>query len=896
MAAFQHEPIDFDGPAFRLLRLLQGSGLGIECELFQASFASDDLIPYEALSYTWGGTELSASVQINHHTLAVTENLYLALQYLRSRDADRILWVDAICIDQGNSKERGHQVGQMGTIYSRADRVIFWLGPPTDDTDILMDSLKKLEEKSTQLPCSRWSLRDKRWTELWSSLQPHLKNQHWGLAIRQKAGLETLLTRPWFQRVWVLQEVANAKRALVSSGTRSLSARIFALGPVLLNTSPDPHCQAVLDIMPGPSRKDSWWNRKSDLYTLLQKFRNSKAGDPRDMIYALLDISSDTQNTDLLRADYDKSVEQVVQSAILFVFGLPNYHCRTISEFLQDFHSMNHASLRRLASLYDANHIAKFLEKRKYDVKITMVAVEAAAGNQEHGAEVMRVLLKQSKNLDPISMPVVRAAAENRRSGVEVMKILLEHQKLKFPVTEEVVAAAVKNLESGAQVMTLLLQQHGEATFQAAASCGETVMKFALQQEVTKAKVTRIVVQAAARNGDSGLALMKLLLEQRKYQVEIDNSVVLEAAQNKRSGGEIMRFLLETHIHRFDIDQVFVLGLVRSFGPSVIEPLLTQRREQIRITEEIVHHASINRQAEQIMEMLVQQRAKGFEITSGLIVKLAQYYGPISMELLLAQRGDEVKITERLFKKVCKDSRGKIETIGVLLNHWGNGTQITEEVVIAAASNWRCGAQVVKLLLEQQQAEVKITEEVVKVAAGNPTEGTKLMRLLFERRGEEVQITEDVMKVAAGNKKCARPLLNLFLGQEGREVMLTEKVIQAALSNESGGIDTVELLLVKHAERFVVTEGLILELAMCFRPTLLGHLIQQRRKDIEVTDQVLKAAAGNVWCGEELMKLLLQQRDEVRITEDTMELAAGNKGVQNVWKSFFRSIKGHNDM
>lgn len=118
MDSFKHEPIDLKGPAFRLLRLLKGGEPDIKCELFQAWLHSDRVIPYEALSYTWGGTEISASIKINGRTLNVTENLYLALQYLYSQKTDRILWVDAICINQGNKKERGHQVQQIVDIYS----------------------------------------------------------------------------------------------------------------------------------------------------------------------------------------------------------------------------------------------------------------------------------------------------------------------------------------------------------------------------------------------------------------------------------------------------------------------------------------------------------------------------------------------------------------------------------------------------------------------------------------------------------------------------------------------------------------------------------------------------------------------------------------------------------
>jgi hypothetical protein len=871
MAAFKYEPLDLDGPSFRLLRLRKGSGLDIECELFQASFASDDLVPYEALSYTWGGRDFSASVQINQCTLAVTENLYLALQYLRSWEADRILWVDAICMDQGNSQERGHQVGYMGTIFSRADRVIFWLGSPTDDTDILMDSLKQLEEKSTQFPCSRWSLKDKRWTELWSSLQLNLTNQHWDLATRQSTGLKTLLARPWFKRVWILQEVANARRALVSSGTRSLSARIFALAPILLNIRPESHCQAVLDIMPGPSRTDSWWNQKRDLYTLLQKFRNSKAGDARDMIFALLGISSDMQDTDCLRADYEKSVEQVVRETISLLFSLPDYPCHTISEFLLNFRSLNRASLKRLASLYDANHTAKFLEQRRDGTEVTMAVLEAAAGNKQYGAEVMRFLLEQSKTLSPISTPVVKAAAANTRSGAEVTRLLFEHGRLENPITKEVIEAAAGNVESGARVMTLLLQHYGEKTFEVAACCREGVMELLLQQDGVQTKLTEGTLRAAARNKDSGPAVMRLLLEQRKYQVLITSRVVEAAAFNRKSGSEVLKLLLEPKFGSFEIHQAFITNLVRNIEPNDLELILKKRGHEIQITSEVVHLVSGNAKAEQVMEVIVRQRAEGFEITPSLIIELAQSFGPIPMELLLTKRGDEIKITEELFKEICNHSRGQIETITVLLKHWGDEVRITEEVIKAAAGNWRCGAQIVRVLFPHWPAEVEITEEVIKVAAGNWAEGLKVMKLLLGRQGKKLVVTEEVMRIAAGNERCARPLLKLFLQHQGEDIILTEEVIKAALSNEWGGVDTVELLLMEHAERFVVNEGLIIELARSFKPTLIKLLLEQRGHEVNVTEEVLEAAAGNKWCGKEIMVLLEQRRDEVGIAEDMIK-------------------------
>ncbi|KAH8722773.1 heterokaryon incompatibility protein-domain-containing protein, partial [Phaeosphaeriaceae sp. PMI808] len=320
MASYNYEPINLERPAIRLLRLIAGTGFIITCELFQAYLDGDDLIEYEAVSYTWGGDERFSVVNVDGKTLEVTENLYFALWYLRSQETDRILWVDAICINQGNPKEKGHQVQQMGGIYSQAERVIFWLSPPTDATDIFLESMKELEKASTQVACSRWKSSDKRWLALWSSSQCSLKNEHWDLKNRQCHGLKLLLSRPWFKRVWVLQEVANAKRAVVCSGTKCLSARIFALSPILMAVVPEPHCQAVLEIMPGPLREDSWWGETRDLYTLLHKFTDSEASDPRDMVYALIGIGSDTKDDERIQPNYDKDVDKVVQDTFSFLF------------------------------------------------------------------------------------------------------------------------------------------------------------------------------------------------------------------------------------------------------------------------------------------------------------------------------------------------------------------------------------------------------------------------------------------------------------------------------------------------------------------------------------------------------------------------------------------------
>ena len=319
MAAFKYDPIDLGGANFRLLILLPGVRQDIWCEIFQAELNErEPPASYEALSYTWGTPDKTHSVTMNGAKLRVTFNLYIALRYLRDKAEARILWVDALCIDQENKNEREHQVQQMGEIYKRADRVIFWLGLATHETDLFMDFLLQLPERSRQRLYTDQGRPDRDLANLQTEIQPALENEHSHLRTLQRKGLKTLLSQSWYKRVWILQEVANARAGLVCCGEKSIPARLFACAPRLLDIEPDPRIQAVLDIMPGPVRNTSWWSQSRELYTVLRKFGESEASDSRDMIYALLGICSNAKDPGILRADYNKTPQELIRDVTRF--------------------------------------------------------------------------------------------------------------------------------------------------------------------------------------------------------------------------------------------------------------------------------------------------------------------------------------------------------------------------------------------------------------------------------------------------------------------------------------------------------------------------------------------------------------------------------------------------
>lgn len=112
---------------------------GIHCSLSIINLDEDSGYQYiyEALSYEWGiVTDTSFLISIDGTKVSVRENLWWALWYLRHPSETRLLWVDALCIDQENGEERNHQVSQMGQVYSKASRVIAWLGRASDQESV----------------------------------------------------------------------------------------------------------------------------------------------------------------------------------------------------------------------------------------------------------------------------------------------------------------------------------------------------------------------------------------------------------------------------------------------------------------------------------------------------------------------------------------------------------------------------------------------------------------------------------------------------------------------------------------------------------------------------------------------------------------------------------------
>jgi hypothetical protein len=149
----------------------------IKCELFEYALqTSRSTHLYEALSYVWGDPDKTLPILVHGHRMNVTINLYAALLQLRNHSIERILWVDAICINQEDQAEKEHQIQYMANIYGQANRVVVWLGEAADNSDLAFEEMRRVKGKKDVTTFE---------------------------VQRIEIAVLALLQRPWFQRIWV---------------------------------------------------------------------------------------------------------------------------------------------------------------------------------------------------------------------------------------------------------------------------------------------------------------------------------------------------------------------------------------------------------------------------------------------------------------------------------------------------------------------------------------------------------------------------------------------------------------------------------------------------------------------------------------------------------------------
>jgi Heterokaryon incompatibility protein (HET) len=319
---FDYTPL-VDIHSIRLL-LIQPAPKGNQILL--CSIVHDTLsnsINYTALSYVWGQTSGTTvqrrTIWIDQKQALIGPNLYDALLHLRDEREPVLIWADAICINQLDLRERNHQVLKMREIYSKAETTVIYLGAD-DGGNTLKAAWNFLENEGND----RMILTE-------------------GLATDEFNGdigdVEiSVLSRSWFRRVWVFQEIIVSKRPLMQCGWRQTTWDTFCKAVLLQprvndrygwSLSKKPLVQYVADMFHARCAflkehdfhhlLPPWFDKIQDnigkgahILTTLSRARRLESSDPRDKVYAVLGVSSEIDITnDRIAVDYSKTVEQV---------------------------------------------------------------------------------------------------------------------------------------------------------------------------------------------------------------------------------------------------------------------------------------------------------------------------------------------------------------------------------------------------------------------------------------------------------------------------------------------------------------------------------------------------------------------------------------------------------
>lgn len=289
------------GDEIRLLVLEPGSfDDPIYCQLEQVSLSVGHA--YEGLSYVWGNAGDTSPIGLNGTPYHITKNLECALRYLRHRDFSRVLWVDAVCIDQENVREKTHQVNMMRSIYKECIQCLVWLGEiPTAENGFNIDDANAALDFITL--CAELSEPSKQGITMPPSLSTQCQ-----LDGARKAFI-CLTRNTWWSRIWTVQEVVLPRKVLIQWGPLSLPWSILrkaafnlclGLSKAVyhLSSGQAPLLHAIfstfngiiINDFTGPVRGLDIGRLGENPLNTFQRWRYRNATDPRDKVYALMGL------------------------------------------------------------------------------------------------------------------------------------------------------------------------------------------------------------------------------------------------------------------------------------------------------------------------------------------------------------------------------------------------------------------------------------------------------------------------------------------------------------------------------------------------------------------------------------------------------------------------------
>lgn len=281
----------------------------VRCSLSVACLDED--IHYEAVSYCWSYSGQTSELAIDGENFDVNSSLAEALQNFRL-EVPRVVWVDGLCINQDDWEERLQQVKLMDDIYSVASTVRVWLGHADERTETAFNAIRDIGRGSTI-----------------ADLKDHQTNEPLDITLFLRCML-SVYERPWFERLWVMQEHWLCKRCFFHcgshiAGTVFIDATARAIGGSnLLDTISSAEANYLFTrLLARLSRTGSTWSNinpgksvTTSNYAILSAALSLKCTNPKDRVFGLMGVAPFLKSMDVT---YDNSVLEIYAAATLAV-------------------------------------------------------------------------------------------------------------------------------------------------------------------------------------------------------------------------------------------------------------------------------------------------------------------------------------------------------------------------------------------------------------------------------------------------------------------------------------------------------------------------------------------------------------------------------------------------
>jgi hypothetical protein len=312
LSNFVHDSLDTSQQTIRLLIPLEHGDHYTSWHI--QHFSLDSTPEYRALSYTWGPPTPCHNIVIDGKKFLVRQNLF---NFLHTYTGEGHLWVDQICIDQDSVRERNHQVSIMADIYRNATEVIVWLG----DTDPALEK--------TLMP---FFLGHEKTNEFYKTPKQGKFAKFLLIPIEDKIvkikpAFLQFFSNPYWNRVWIVQEIMLARELTVQWGTHTISWGRFTDFTDSDYDQPDffgpyPHLipprlfRRLRHIL---KYRNSTANPSGDQFaSIAPVYCGGECDNPRDKVYGLMALTSESSRRQIV-VDYDKSVEEVFLDAVRLI-------------------------------------------------------------------------------------------------------------------------------------------------------------------------------------------------------------------------------------------------------------------------------------------------------------------------------------------------------------------------------------------------------------------------------------------------------------------------------------------------------------------------------------------------------------------------------------------------